>query len=156
VAVATLRALKYHGGVDVADVETPNVSAVLEGMSILELHCRNLREIYGLTPVGCFNRFPTDTDAEMTAAIDHPQGLESGAVEATHVAEGGRVGLALVEDVGEAVGGGGCGRCEGPAGPAVDDGSFFVAWTASGDAEAPAADPASRARYIYDLDRSLE
>ncbi|WP_098731587.1 formate--tetrahydrofolate ligase, partial [Brevibacterium epidermidis] len=65
VVVATLRALKYHGGVDVKDVNSPDVSAVLEGMSNLELHCRNLREIYGLTSVVCFNRFPTDTDEEM-------------------------------------------------------------------------------------------
>jgi formate--tetrahydrofolate ligase len=156
VVVATLRALKYHGGVDVADVETPNVSAVLEGMSNLELHCRNLREIYGLTLVVCFNRFPTDTDEEMTAAIDHLQGLGIAAVESTHWADGGKGALALAEAVVEAVGGVGSGRGDGTAGPAVDDGSFFVAGTASGDAEAPAADPASRARYSYELDRPLE
>lgn len=150
VVVATLRALKYHGGVDVADVNSPNVSAVLEGMSNLELHCRNLREIYGLTPVVCFNRFPTDTDEEMAAAINHLDGLGVAAVESTHWADGGKGALALAEAVVEAAGG------IGNAGAAVDDGSVFVAGTASGDAEAPAADPASRARYSYDLDRPLE
>ena len=150
VVVATLRALKYHGGVDVADVNSPNVSAVLEGMSNLELHCRNLREIYGLTPVVCFNRFPTDTDEEMAAAISHLDGLGVAAVESTHWADGGKGALALAEAVVEAAGGIGNARA------AVDDGSVFVAGTASGDAEAPAADPASRARYSYDLDRPLE
>src|SRR5699024_8291399 len=62
VVVAALRALQCHGGGDVADVETPNVCAVLEGMSNLELHCRNLREIYGLTAVVCFNHLPADPD----------------------------------------------------------------------------------------------
>ena len=105
VVVATLRALKYHGGVDVADVNSPNVSAVLEGMSNLELHCRNLREIYGLTPVVCFNRFPTDTDEEMAAAINHLDGLGVAAVESTHWADGGKGALALAEAVVEAAGG---------------------------------------------------
>ena len=150
VVVATLRALKYHGGVDVADVNSPDVAAVLEGMSNLELHCRNLREIYGLTPVVCFNRFPTDTDEEMAAAISHLDGLGVAAVESTHWADGGKGALALAEAVVEAAGG------IGNAGAAVDDGSVFVAGTASGDAEAPTADPASRARYSYDLDRPLE
>jgi len=150
VVVATLRALKYHGGVDVADVNSADVGAVLEGMSNLELHCRNLREIYGLTPVVCFNRFPTDTDEEMAAAINHLDGLGVAAVESTHWADGGKGALALAEAVVEAAGG------IGNAGAAVDDGSVFVAGTASGDAEAPAADPASRARYSYALDRPLE
>ncbi|WP_181273043.1 formate--tetrahydrofolate ligase [Brevibacterium oceani] len=161
VVVATLRALKYHGGVDVKDVNSADVGAMLEGMSNLELHCRNLREIYGLTPVVCFNRFPTDTDEEMSAAISHLDGLGVAAVESTHWADGGKGALALAEAVVEAAGGvsgggTGVGNGDGSAGPAVDDGSVFVAGTASGDAEAPAADPASRARYGYDLDRPLE
>ncbi|MCU4299127.1 formate--tetrahydrofolate ligase [Brevibacterium permense] len=157
VVVATLRALKYHGGVDVADVNSTNVSAVIGGMSNLELHCRNLREIYGLTPVVCFNRFPTDTDEEMSAAISHLDGIGVAAVESRHWADGGKGALALAEAVVEAAGGrAGDGGGDGTAGPAVDDGSVFVAGTASGDAEAPVVDPASRARYSYDLDLPLE
>ncbi|MGC3022960.1 formate--tetrahydrofolate ligase [Brevibacterium sp. FAM 24630] len=152
VVVATLRALKYHGGVDVKDVNDTDVDAVLGGMSNLELHCRNLREIYGLTPVVCFNRFPTDTDEEMTAAIAHLRELGVAAVESTHWADGGKGALALAEAVVEAAAGSGAGD----AGPAVDDGSVFVAGTDSGDAEAPAVDPASRARFSYDLDQPLE
>ena len=105
VVVATLRALKYHGGVDVKDVNSADVGAVLEGMSNLELHCRNLREIYGLTPVVCFNRFPTDTDEEMAAAISHLDGLGVAAVESTHWADGGKGALALAEAVVEAASG---------------------------------------------------
>lgn len=105
VVVATLRALKYHGGVDVKEVNSTDVGAVLEGMSNLELHCRNLREIYGLTPVVCFNRFPTDTDEEMAAAISHLDGLGVAAVESTHWADGGKGALALAEAVVEAAGG---------------------------------------------------
>ncbi|UVI35233.1 formate--tetrahydrofolate ligase [Brevibacterium spongiae] len=162
VVVATLRALKYHGGVDVKDVNSTDVSAVLEGMSNLELHCKNLREIYGLTPVVCFNRFPTDTDEEMAAAISHLDGLGVAAVESTHWADGGKGALDLAEAVVEAAGGvsgsggAGAGRSDGTAGPAVDDGSVFVAGTASGDAEAPAVDPTTRARYSYELDLPLE
>ncbi|WP_210603022.1 formate--tetrahydrofolate ligase [Brevibacterium oceani] len=129
VVVATLRALKYHGGVDVADVNSSDVTAVIEGMSNLELHCRNLREIYGLTPVVCFNRFPTDTDEEMAAAIAHLDGVGVAAVESTHWADGGKGALALAEAVVEAAGGAG-----------ADDG----------------ADRATSAKFSYDLDQPLE
>ncbi|GAA1846584.1 formate--tetrahydrofolate ligase [Brevibacterium marinum] len=105
VVVATLRALKYHGGISVADVQTPNTEAVIEGMSNLEHHCGNLLNIYGLTPVVCFNRFPTDTDEEMTAAIEHLRSKGISAVESTHWADGGKGALALAEAVVEAAGG---------------------------------------------------
>ncbi|WP_166973325.1 formate--tetrahydrofolate ligase [Brevibacterium atlanticum] len=169
VVVATLRALKYHGGVDVADVNSTNESAVIEGMSNLELHCKNLREIYGLTPVVCFNRFPTDTDEEMAAAISHLRGLGIAAVESTHWADGGKGALALAEAVVEAAGGAGAGARaggrDGTAGPAVEDGSLFVGGVAAGDAEAPpattasasgAASRAASARFSYELDQPLE
>lgn len=168
VVVATLRALKYHGGIEVKDVNSTNIAAVIEGMSNLEHHCGNLRDIYGLTPVVCFNRFPTDTDEEMTAATRHLRGLGISAVESTHWADGGKGALALAEAVVEAATaagsgtGAGTGRGDGTAGPAVDDGSLFVGGVASGDAEAPpattasASGAASLARYSYELDRPLE
>ena len=139
VVVATLRALKYHGGIEVAEVQTPNIDAVIDGMSNLEHHCGNLLNIYGLTPVVCFNRFPTDTDEEMTAAIEHLRSKGISAVESTHWADGGRGALALAEAVVEAAGG------VGNAGAAVDDGSVFVGGVASGDAEAP---PACGGRFV--------
>ncbi|WP_309131536.1 formate--tetrahydrofolate ligase [Brevibacterium sp.] len=127
VVVATLRALKYHGGVEVADVETPNVDAVLSGMSNLEHHCQNLLNIYGLTPVVCFNRFPTDTDEEMSAAIEHLRDQGIAAVESTHWADGGKGALALAEAVVEAA-------------------------VKAGDADGAG----SRAQYSYDLELPLE
>ncbi|WP_350269454.1 formate--tetrahydrofolate ligase [Brevibacterium sp. CBA3109] len=153
VVVATLRALKYHGGVEVKDVQTPNTEAILGGMVNLEHHCDNLLNIYGLTPVVCFNRFPTDTDEEMAAAISHLRSKGISAVESTHWADGGKGALALAEAVVEAAGG------AGNAGAAVDDGSFFVGGVASGDAEAPAAGssaPGPQGQYSYELDRPLE
>lgn len=126
VVVATLRALKYHGGVEVKDVQTPNTEAVLEGMSNLVHHCTNLRDIYGLTPVVCFNRFPSDTDEEMAAAIEHLDSLGIAAVESTHWADGGKGALRLAEAVVEAAENAGDG------------------------------DPAERARYSYELDQPLE
>lgn len=126
VVVATLRALKYHGGVEVKDVQTPNTEAVLEGMSNLVHHCTNLREIYGLTPVVCFNRFPSDTDEEMAAAIEHLDSLGIAAVESIHWADGGKGALRLAEAVVEAARNAGDG------------------------------DPAERARYSYELNQPLE
>ena len=107
VVVATLRALKYHGGIEVKDVQTPNTEAVIAGMSNLEHHCGNLLNIYGLTPVVCFNRFPSDTDEEMAAAIEHLRAQGIAAVESTHWADGGKGALPLAEAVVEAAGGAG-------------------------------------------------
>ncbi|QPS33796.1 formate--tetrahydrofolate ligase [Brevibacterium casei] len=126
VVVATLRALKYHGGIEVKDVQTPNTEAVLEGMSNLVHHCTNLRDIFGLTPVVCFNRFPSDTDEEMAAAIEQLDSLGIAAVESTHWADGGKGALRLAEAVVEAAENAGDG------------------------------DPAERARYSYELNQPLE
>ena len=164
VVVATLRALKYHGGVDVADVNSPDVSAVLEGMSNLELHCRNLREIYGLTPVVCFNRFPTDTDEEMAAAISHLDGLGVAAVESTHWADGGKGALALAEAVVEAAGGASSGGGAGASASNGGDAEFRTIRVEnrgegphdSSGTRPPREEPAASARYSYELDQPLE
>ncbi len=64
VIVATVRALKMHGGVPKTDLTEPNVPAMEEGVANLERHIRNV-EKFGLTPVVGINRFVTDTDAEL-------------------------------------------------------------------------------------------
>lgn len=144
VVVATLRALKYHGGVEVADVETPDVEAVLGGMSNLEHHCRNLVDIYGLTPVICFNRFPSDTDEEMDAAIEHLRDQGISAVESTHWADGGKGARALAEAVVEAAGGAGEEtNVSGNTGESADEGES-------------AAGGGPRQRFSYELDQPLE
>src|SRR6187402_1722394 len=61
VIVATIRALKYHGGVDVADVGKENLAALEKGLVNLERHIHNVRNQYGLESVVAINRFPTDT-----------------------------------------------------------------------------------------------
>jgi formate--tetrahydrofolate ligase len=97
--VATVRALKYHGGVDKGALEQEDVDAMLAGMTNLEHHLGVLRDVYGLTPVVSLNRFPSDTDAEVTAAIDHLAGLGVRAVSAEHWAHGGAGALDLADAV---------------------------------------------------------
>ena len=65
VLVATVRALKSHGGVAKADLGTENLEALERGLANLRRHLRNIREIWGLHPVVALNRFTTDTDAEI-------------------------------------------------------------------------------------------
>ncbi|WP_429976197.1 formate--tetrahydrofolate ligase [Enterococcus sp. DIV0086] len=67
VLVATIRALKMHGGMKKADLGTENVEAVLKGLPNLEKHLSNIQEVYGMPVVVAINKFPTDTDAELAA-----------------------------------------------------------------------------------------
>ena len=65
VLVATVRALKSHGGVAKADLGTENLEALERGLANLRRHLRNIREVWGLRPVVALNRFTSDTDAEI-------------------------------------------------------------------------------------------
>ena len=69
VLVATVRALKMHGGVKKDELETENVDAALEGTSNLRKHLENIRK-FGLEPVIALNRFPSDTETELKAILD--------------------------------------------------------------------------------------
>ncbi|MBC8103443.1 MAG: formate--tetrahydrofolate ligase [Cytophagales bacterium] len=69
VLVATIRALKMHGGVDLADLKTENVAALTHGFANLERHAQNLRK-FGLPVVVAINRFASDTDSEIAALTD--------------------------------------------------------------------------------------
>lgn len=89
VLVATVRALKYHGGVAVADLKTENVQALTDGMANLRKHLRNIVDVYGLPPVVAINRFPSDTDPEIAALKDLVAAEGATAVECTHYAHGG-------------------------------------------------------------------
>ena len=66
--VATVRALKYHGGVDVKDVGKENLAALEKGIANLERHIHNVREHYGLPAVVAINHRAEDTDAETQPA----------------------------------------------------------------------------------------
>ncbi|WP_444811325.1 formate--tetrahydrofolate ligase [Streptococcus canis] len=70
VLVATIRALKMHGGVQKADLATENVQAVVSGLPNLDKHLANIQDVYGLPVVVAINKFPLDTDAELQAVYD--------------------------------------------------------------------------------------
>ncbi len=89
VVVATVRALKYHGGVAVADLRREDLDALERGMANLRRHVENVRDVLGLAPVVAVNRFPTDTDAEVEAVLLRLALDDVPAYAATHVVDGG-------------------------------------------------------------------
>ena len=103
VVVVTVRALKFHGGVAVTDVDREDLAAVGAGMTNLRRHLENVRGVYGLTPVVAVNRFPSDTDAEVDLVVRMCSHEGVRAYEATHVRDGGVGAEALARGVVEAV-----------------------------------------------------
>lgn len=101
VVVATVRALKYHGGVAKADLETENIDALTAGLPNLRKHLDNLREVYGIPTVVAVNRFPSDTDAELEALKTELDGAITVAI-ADHWAKGGAGAIDLAHAVIEA------------------------------------------------------
>jgi formate--tetrahydrofolate ligase len=88
VVVATIRALKYHGGIDVAQLNTENLDALRKGLVNLERHVENIREHYGVPAVVSINRFSFDTDAEIRLLTDRMHELGIKIVLANHWAQG--------------------------------------------------------------------
>jgi formate--tetrahydrofolate ligase len=89
VVVATVRALKFHGGVDVQDLGREDLSALEYGMENLARHLRNVREVYGIPCLVALNRFPTDTDTEVARAVELVEDLGVRTHPATHFVDGG-------------------------------------------------------------------
>jgi len=89
VLVATIRALKFHGGVAREDLNNENLEALEKGMVNLERHLNNIQEHYGLPCVICVNHFTFDTDAEIQLLMDKVKSLGGQAVVSRHWAEGG-------------------------------------------------------------------
>jgi formate--tetrahydrofolate ligase len=89
VIVATIRALKYHGGVDLKELNTENLAALEKGLANLERHVRNVREHYGLPCVVSINRFTADTPAEIDLLRNKMGVLNVPVLLATHWADGG-------------------------------------------------------------------
>ena len=87
VIVATIRALKMHGGVARDDLGTENVAAVRDGLSNLKQHIENVKK-FGVPPVVAVNRFSSDTDAEIAAVADAAGEAGAEVVECTHWADG--------------------------------------------------------------------
>ena len=90
VIVATIRALKYHGGVDVKEVNKENLAALDKGLVNLEQHVENITKVYGMPCVVSFNRFSFDTSAEIALVKSRMQKLGVPFVLATHWGDGGK------------------------------------------------------------------
>ena len=99
VVVATVRALKYHGGVALADLATEDIGALEAGMVNLRRHLANIRDVYGIACVVAVNRFPTDTDAEVDRLVEMVAAEGVPAFPATHFADGGAGARDLAEGV---------------------------------------------------------
>jgi formate--tetrahydrofolate ligase len=90
VIVATIRALKYHGGADLKELNTENLDALTKGVVNLERHVHNIRNRFGLPCVVAINHFSFDTDAEVALLKRKMTHLEAPIVVCRHWAEGGK------------------------------------------------------------------
>ena len=99
VMVATVRALKMHGGVPKTELGGENLTALEAGIPNLLRHVSNIKNVYKLPCVVAVNRFPTDTDAEIQLVIEKCKALGVNVVLSTVWAEGGKGGMALAEEV---------------------------------------------------------
>ena len=99
VIVATIRALKMHGGLNKKQLETEDLEALEKGIPNLLRHVSNIKNVYGLPCVVAVNRFPTDTDAEIEMLIAKCRELGVNTVLSTVWAEGGKGGVELAKEV---------------------------------------------------------
>ena len=99
VLVATIRALKMHGGVAKSDLAEENVQSVVDGLPNLEKHLENIQDVYGLPAVVAINKFPLDTEAELQAVYDACQKRGVDVVISDVWANGGAGGKELAEKV---------------------------------------------------------
>ncbi len=90
VIVATVRAMKYHGGVDVKEVNKENLAALEKGLVNLERHVENVSKVYGIPCVVSINRFNYDTPAELELLNARMKKLGVPVVLATHWGDGGK------------------------------------------------------------------
>ncbi|MFN5445732.1 MAG: formate--tetrahydrofolate ligase [bacterium] len=107
VLVATIRALKYHGGKDVKELNGEVLSALQKGLVNLERHVDNVTNTYGLPCVVSINRFNADTDAEIALVTERMKALGVNVVLAEHWAKGGEGAEALAHEVVRLAEGGG-------------------------------------------------
>ncbi len=99
VIVATVRALKMHGGLAKTELTEENIPALERGVPNLLRHVSNIKNVFGLPCVVAVNRFPTDTDAEIEFIIEKCRELGVNTVLSTVWADGGRGGEALAREV---------------------------------------------------------
>ncbi len=99
VIVATIRALKMHGGVPKTELSSENLDALKEGIPNLLRHVSNIKDVYKLPSVVAVNRFPTDTDKEVELIIEECKKLGVNVVLSNVWAEGGQGGIELAKEV---------------------------------------------------------
>ena len=99
VVVATVRALKMHGGMDKKELGSENLPALEKGIPNLLRHVHNIKDVYKLPCVVAVNRFPTDTDKEIELVIEKCRDLGVNVRLSTVWAEGGKGGVELAEEV---------------------------------------------------------
>ncbi|WP_209342832.1 formate--tetrahydrofolate ligase [Flavonifractor sp. AGMB03687] len=99
VVVATVRALKHHGGVAKADLNNENLEALEKGLPNLLRHVENITTVYGLPCVVAINRFPSDTEAELKLVEDKCKALGVNVALSEVWAKGGEGGIALAKEV---------------------------------------------------------
>ena len=99
VIVATVRALKHHGGVAKADLGLENPEALEKGLPNLLQHVENITKVYGLPAVVAINRFPTDTEAELALVEAKCKELGVNVALSEVWGKGGEGGIALAEEV---------------------------------------------------------
>ena len=99
VIVATVRALKYHGGVPKAELNNENLEALEKGLPNLLQHVDNVKNVYGLPCVVAINAFPTDTEAELKLVEDRCRALGVNVALSEVWAKGGEGGMALAREV---------------------------------------------------------
>ena len=90
VIVATIRALKYHGGQDAKALTVENLENLDKGIANLERHVENVSQVYGIPTVVSINKFTSDTDAEVALLTERMAKLGVKVVLATHWADGGK------------------------------------------------------------------
>ena len=99
VVVATVRALKMHGGQDKKNLDTENIEALRKGIPNLLRHISNIKNVYKLPCTVAVNRFPTDTDSEISFVIEKCRELGVNTVLSTVWADGGKGGEALAKEI---------------------------------------------------------
>lgn len=99
VIVATVRALKHHGGTAKADLGKENLETLEKGLPNLLQHVENITKVYGLPAVVAINRFPTDTEAELKLVEDKCKELGVNVALSEVWGKGGEGGISLAEEV---------------------------------------------------------
>jgi formate--tetrahydrofolate ligase len=99
VIVATVRALKYNGGIEVADLNAENLAALAVGVANLSKHVTNLRQHFGLPVVVALNHFTADTEAEVALVQTAVESLGASLHVCKHWAQGGKGAISLAHAV---------------------------------------------------------